>query len=179
MGDTRRRRYDPAGPGVVIEELPDDRRVIQSLAAWLHGEWGALSNRPRRAYTEKIRESLDGDPLPLTLVAFLGDRPVGCASCWRHDMRTHRRLSPWLAAVYVEPELRRRGIGGRLCMEVERRARVLSFRRLYLFTPDRESFYLGMDWSTIERVKYRSQMVAIMEKRLGAPEGRTAFRGPP
>jgi N-acetylglutamate synthase-like GNAT family acetyltransferase len=86
-------------------------------------------------------------------------------------MDSRRALSPWLAAVFVDPAYRRQGIGRRLCREVEARARRLEFEKLHLFTPDRERFYERMGWSTVERDVYRGQDVAIMEKTITAGSG--------
>jgi len=158
-------RVGRVGAGVSVRELPNHGRVVRTLARWLFGEWGDLSRRPFHAYVRKVRESLRGDPLPFTVVAFAGRRPVGCASCWEQDMHIRLGLSPWLAAVYVDPAYRRRGIGSRLCREVEARARMLEYEKLHLFTPDREEFYQRMGWKTVERVVYRGQNVAIMEKK--------------
>jgi len=157
-------RLERGRADVTVRELPNRGRVVRLLARWLFGEWGGLSRRPFRAYVRKVRESLREDPLPFTVVAFAGSRPVGCASCWEQDMHIRGDLSPWLAAVYVDPTFRNRGIGSRLCREVEARAGLLAYEKLYLFTPDRENFYERMGWKTVERVVYRGQDVAIMEK---------------
>ncbi len=73
-------------------------------------------------------------------------------------------LTPWLAAVYVLPEFRRRGIGGQLVRAIEAAAIRLQLERLYLFTPDQEAFYARLGWSVLETVEYRHQSNVIMTK---------------
>jgi len=62
--------------------------------------------------TDPLRAHLIRDRMPLTLVASSELCPVGTATLLAHDVGTEQwpELSPWLAAVYVAPEYRHRGI---------------------------------------------------------------------
>ncbi len=114
--------------------------------------------------TDIFREHLNRDCIPLTLIALFDGQPAGTASIYVHDMDTRPDLSPWLAAVYVAPSYRKRGIGSALVKAVEGAAHKLRIGRLYLFTPDQERFYARLGWSVLERVEYWNQTVVIMEK---------------
>lgn len=65
-----------------------------------------------------LRAHLVRDQIPLTLVASLNRCPVGTATLLAHDVETEEwpDLTPWLAAVYVMPEYRRRGVGAALIL---------------------------------------------------------------
>jgi predicted N-acetyltransferase YhbS len=151
---------------IELIDLPDDVETIETVALWLHHEWGRERGVSVDHYASKLRESLGAKPIPYSLAAFDSGAPVGVASLQIHDMQTRKGLSPWLANVYVIPEYRNRGIGGRLCRGVTAKAGRLGISRLYLFTPDRESFYSAMGWKLLERAVYRGQNVAVMELRL-------------
>ncbi len=100
--------------------------------------------------------------IPETFVAVENNTPIGMASLVEHDMLTRMDLSPWLAAVYVDLEFRNRGVGSGLVRSVMQEAGVLGLDRLYLFTPDRMSFYRRLGWERVEQSTYRGEQVAIM-----------------
>ena len=92
--------------------------------------------------------------------------PVGTASLVIHDVKDRLELSPWLAAVYVPPEHRGKGIGAKLVKSIELLSAQLDVEKLYLFTPDREAFYASMNWTVLERTRYREKDVVIMAKEI-------------
>jgi GNAT superfamily N-acetyltransferase len=87
---------------------------------------------------------------------------VGLANIEAHDMVTRPQLTPWLSGVYVLPGYRQRGVGSALVQAVVAAAGDLGLETLYLFTPDRVSFYHRMGWRDLERVRYRGEEVVIM-----------------
>jgi predicted N-acetyltransferase YhbS len=144
-----------------LADLPDALSVI---ARWHHAEWGRYSaDRTVASMRERLRGHLNRDRIPLTVVAHEEGRPVGTAGLVEHDMETRRELAPWLADVVVEPGRRDAGIGTRVVEFAVERARDLGVKRLYLFTPDRESFYARMGWSVRERTDYRGESVVVMQ----------------
>ena len=100
--------------------------------------------------------------IPEAFVAVENITPVGMASLVEHDMLARMELSPWLAAVYVVPESRNRGVGSKLVRTAMQEARVFGLDRLYLFTPDQIHFYRRLGWQPLERVSYRGERVTIM-----------------
>ena len=69
--------------------------------------------------TGRLNENLNAEPLPLALVAHNGAEFLGTASVIASDLEERPQLTPWVAAVWVEPHARSRGAGGAL---VERAA---------------------------------------------------------
>ena len=146
-----------------IRCLPEDEEVMRTVACWIFDEWSEdINSSSPEDLMPGLRQRIHCASIPFTIVAFHGSRPVGTASLFFQDMDTHKHLSPWLAAVYVEPEFRHREIGRSLCADVVARARSLSVAALYLFTPDRIDFYRRMNWRPIERANYRNKTVTIM-----------------
>ncbi|WP_052731855.1 GNAT family N-acetyltransferase [Devosia geojensis] len=71
---------------------------------------------PYGAALSDVEAALDeclapGDP-PFTLVARAGERFLGTVSGITSDLDARPQLSPWIAALWVEPDERSRGIGG-------------------------------------------------------------------
>jgi N-acetylglutamate synthase-like GNAT family acetyltransferase len=75
-------------------------------------------------------------------------------------------LEPWLASVFVDPEERGRGIGSQLVEFIMLQARERRFTRLYLFTPDRQTFYQRLGWRLRETLSYHETLVGLMDVKL-------------
>jgi predicted N-acetyltransferase YhbS len=103
--------------------------------------------------TDLLRAHLIQDQVPLTLVASSEGWPVGTATLLAHDVGTEQwpELSPWLAAVYVAPEYRHRGIGAALVNAIVDKATALGVGALYLSTVGREGFYARLGWQVVDR----------------------------
>ena len=150
-----------------ITYLANHPQHVSTVAKWVMDEWGHESpGTTLEGLEEKFRTYLNRGTIPLTLLAMENDRPLGIASLVIHDMKDHRELSPWLAAVYVLPEHRGQGIGSKLVKSIELLSANFEVEKLYLFTPDRESFYARMNWTVLERTSYREKDVVIMFKEL-------------
>ncbi len=123
-----------------------------------------------------LRRSLKKGAIPTTLIVLSGDALVGSASLAQSDLRDLVDLTPWLAAVYIAPEYRRRGIGSALVQRMVEEAVALGYRRLHLFTPDKEHFYARLGWTTVERTAYKGVDIVIMSIALGgSPVDRCAL----
>ena len=111
-------------------------------------------------------QSFSNDALiPSTFIAVEKDL-LGSAAIVAHDMDTKQELSPWLASVFVSPENRSRGIGSELVLQVMNQARNAGIKTLYLFTPDKERFYIRLGWQTISNEIYRGHVVTVMQINL-------------
>ena len=113
---------------------------------------------------EQLMGRLGVDAIPLTIVAFEGDQPLGSASIINHDLKTHLEFTPWVASVIVHPNYRRQGVGAMLMNRIDREAIQLGLERLYLFTPDQEAFYSTLGWEVILNDYYNGRPIVIMEK---------------
>ena len=147
-----------------IEQLADRPELLPIVATWIYNEWWTtVPDASVDSLTTRLQSHLVHGQIPLTLVASLGDRPVGTATLLAHDVGTEEwpDLSPWLAAVYVVPEYRRRGVGGALVNAVVDRATTVRFGMLHLLTAGREGFYARLGW----QVRDRSEDSVVMSKR--------------
>lgn len=140
---------------------------VSTVAKWVMDKWGHESpGTTLESLEEKFRNNMNRKAIPLSLLAMEADRPLGTASLVVQDMKVHRELSPWLAGVYVLSEHRGKGIGSKLVKSIELLAANLEVEKLYLFTPDRETFYARMGWTVFERTIYHNKDVVIMVKSI-------------
>lgn len=153
-----------------ITNLREHPEFIPTLAVWQHNQWAYLN--PGDSVEGRIASltaQSKSDEIPQTFVAFSGDTLLGSAALIPHDMETRMELSPWLASVFVAVEQRNKGIGAELVRRVMKESALLGHETIYLFTPDRESFYTRLGWSLLERTEYRGHQVTIMTAISTAP----------
>jgi len=153
---------------VRIEQLANRSDLLLVVAGWLYYEWWQdVEDASPSTLADLLRAHLVPDRIPMTLVASLGEQPVGTATLLAHDVGTERwpRLSPWMAAVYVAPAYRCRRIGARLVNETVARARAMGTDGLYLLTSEREDFYAQLGWQVLDR----AQQSVVMSHGLAVP----------
>ena len=148
--------------------MGDHQELIPVLAAWIYDEWSYLyPEMTLQDVVSFLRERINKEKLPLTLVAFEAGEPIGTVSLRTFDMETRRDLPHWLTSLYVVKPWRRRGIGSSLVKAAEKIAAGLEICKLYLFTTDiilPSLFYSKLGWIVKERTIYHSYPVVIMEK---------------
>ena len=158
-------------PSLRIESLADHIELVPQLQEWFEQEWRPYygPEGPGNAL-EDLRACCNRDQLPIALIALHNDELCGTAALKHESVSTHRHLAPWLAALLVAPEFRRRGIAERLIEAIEQRARRLGFERLHVgsgkgsSTP--ESALRARGWELVERAPYFIGEVSIFRKIL-------------
>jgi GNAT superfamily N-acetyltransferase len=155
---------------VDIRYLGDHRELIPVVAQWIFDEWPFLFPRKTlRNITALFRERVHKRKLPLTLVAFKGEKPVGTVSLKEFDLETRKDLTPWLTSLFVVKRWRGKGIGTALMKAAESKAAELGIHKLFLLTADSDlafRFYSRLGWTIREKRHYHSYSIIIMEKRL-------------
>ncbi len=144
-----------------IETLPERPELLPIVAEWIYTQWWTeVEGASVATLSNLIRSHLIPDQIPLTLIASMDGRPVGTVTLLEHDVETEEwpDLTPWLAALYVEPEHRRRGIGAALIKDMIARAASLGVQTLYLSTVDQESYYAKLNWTVLERGEHQVVM---------------------
>jgi N-acetylglutamate synthase-like GNAT family acetyltransferase len=166
----------PTKPGVDVtppfEILPlaDRPELVPALAAGLLEEWRlVLPEHTQETREARLRAHLNRDTLPITLVAVAADGSLaGTASLRATDLHGREALGPWLGGVWVAPQHRRLGVGADLVRAIEALATGLGYRELYLFTLDREAWYVALGWATVEPIDWRGRAGVLMTRRLDA-----------
>lgn len=150
------------GVGVRIGSLADHPELVEGLARWHDREWG----RGEAAWTVALTARSGADTVPFTLVAFLGDEPVGCVSLTHDDVDPEFAAhGPWLSGMIVVSGARDLGIGRRLLGEVEARAVALGHTELWAHTQEAERFYVRCGWEVV-RPKVPLHRDAVVRRTL-------------
>jgi GNAT superfamily N-acetyltransferase len=149
-----------------LKELLDS--IIQ-IAQWYYAEWKGIYEASGLSFEDvktAVAERTNTGTIPLAVVALDDKRIVGTGCLKTHDMDTRIELTPWLAGIYVERTLRRKGIGSMIVSCLDDIAKKLGMQRLYLYTPRSTIFYARLGWVENVITTYKGQHVAIMEKKL-------------
>jgi GNAT superfamily N-acetyltransferase len=154
---------------IPLSERPE---LADICAAWSFSEWGCqIEGRTLEATMRGYRESLQGNGLPISWIAFCDRRPAGAIRLKKDDHPDRTDLNPWLGSLFVHPLFRKRGIAKALCLHLEDKAKnKYGFKKLYLFTPDAETLYEKIGWRRIGKIKdpmgLHKEEEVLMEKTL-------------
>ncbi len=108
---------------------------LPQVAAWIYEAfWFGQEGYAPDFFEERLSEARDPDIIPLSLLALEGDAPVGTVNLIENDDPKRPHLTPWLAALYVEPEFRGRGHGLNLTRRLLEEAARLDCDTVYLTT---------------------------------------------
>ncbi len=150
-----------------IDYLANHPDWIGTIALWIQNEWGSVFHDiTKESASADFRNELHHDRLPLAYVALEKAEPVGVVSLRSSDMG-RSELTPWLSALYVLPDHRRKGIGRALVNAVIQKTKQLGVGTLYLGTMDKQNYFAHQGWVTYEQSRFRGHMVTVMRKKLG------------
>lgn len=137
---------------MIIDHLPNRPQHVKTVARWIYQEFGGNTSLNLAEITDFFSKRYM-DRLPMTLIAIDGDACLGTVSLFEGDLDTRRDLTPWLAALYVEPTYRSQGIGDRLTAEIITIARNLGYSILYLRTEHTADYYRKRNWELVCKIK--------------------------
>lgn len=95
---------------------------------------------------EKFRNTKQNE-FPITFIAIEDNKCVGTISIFKNDLKTQNDLTPWLSALYVEPNYRKRGIAENLITTVLHKVKDLGYKTIYLRTEHTADYYKKLGWS--------------------------------
>jgi putative acetyltransferase len=137
---------------VRIDHLFNHPEHIPLAAGWIYGEfWVGKPGYSVATFAALLREARDPDRIPLSLLALNDGRPAGIVNLIHNDSPSRPHLHPWLAALYVVPERRLRGIGASLVRALLAEARRVDVPELFLGT-DIPGYYERFGATVAERV---------------------------
>lgn len=125
---------------VSIDHLCRHPGHVPLVASWIHGAFWTRSGKGVETVIDLLREAEDPDRIPLSLLASIASAPAGTVQLIDCDSKARPDLTPWLAALFVDPAYRGKGVGAALVRRLVTEAARLDCRELYLET-DIPDFY--------------------------------------
>jgi N-acetylglutamate synthase-like GNAT family acetyltransferase len=135
-----------------VADLRHCPEFFDTVADRIWRAWWEPHGHPLDYISGRLRENMEPTPIPLALVAHENGNFLGTASVIVSDLAERPQLTPWVAAVWVEPQARQRGVGAALVDRAAQACFALGTDRAYLCArPERASFYQRLGWTRIER----------------------------
>lgn len=141
-------------------------RDLPVFASWLWLEWGRRRGRTPARSLSRLASMATAAGLPFGCCGYWAGLPAGFACCVAEDLDSRPELSPWLASVFVRPDLRGQGIASGLVEAVAQEAKARGFADLYLFTQDQQRLYARLGWAVIGREHDLGEEVTLMRRTL-------------
>ena len=125
--------------------------IFDTVADRIWQAWWQPSGYPLDYISTRLRENMAATAIPLRWSPMTA-KVLGTSSVSTSDLEERPDLSPWVAAVWVEEDARRRGVGAALVNRAAEDCFALGVGRAYLCArPRMTRFYEGLGWSVIER----------------------------
>lgn len=144
--------------------------IRSKVASWSHRAWSIdFPGDTEQTYFDLYEQSSHNvSSLPYVCVAIADDEAViGTATLVGDDeLPGFEDLSPWLAAVWVEPEHRSAGVANAMVNHIEEKAAALGYKNLNLYTHDQQDWYLRHHWKIVGTGTLAHHAVTVMQKAL-------------
>jgi len=135
------------------------------IAAWIHDAFWQDSSQQVAFIEGLLADHLADTPIPTTFVAVEDGVPVGSVCLIESDMAERPAFTPWLAALYVRPANRKRGIGSRLVNVLVDHATKARYETIYLSADEQVALYARHGFTIIE-TDVGSRRLTIMRHKL-------------
>lgn len=138
---------------------------LPELAQWHHREWGHLyDDWTEQIALQELQSHTDPDAaVDTTWLMLRNDTLCGSVSLVREDAPALRHLTgPWLASLWIAPDLRRQGLGAMLVRHVIGHAHDHAIPMLRLFSPRNELWYRKLGWQREHAAELLGQTVIVM-----------------
>ncbi len=149
---------------IKIDYLANHIEFVPVIGEWFYNEWKRYYvSKTKDDIIKSIKERNNINCLPLCIVAFRDDKPIGTATLKLNEMPGKAQYNPWLAGVYVEESSRSRGIGRMLVERVLAESKRFGCQTIYLWTPTAMKYYEAMGWEPVEESFYLVDKIQIMK----------------
>ncbi len=153
-------------PGVAISDLRDRPEFADTVADRIWRAWWKGRGFSLGYLRELVAESCEDSSIPFVLVAHEGPQFAGTASVIPSDLDERPTLAPWIAAVWVDPDFRERGVGAALVEAAAKATFALGITRVHLCAlPARAGFYAKRGWIEIEREVGQHKLTVFVREK--------------
>ena len=155
-----------------IEDLCARPEFSATVADRIWRAWWREQGEALATIAGLVANSLEAGRIPTTLVALRGDAFLGTTSVITCDQNLRAHLTPWVAAVWVEPHARRMGVGGALVAAAADFAFDSGADFVYLCAlPAMRAFYEERGWSLLEENVGDAALMVFKRANSRQPQG--------
>ena len=152
--------------GTHIRRLEADEPAFDVVARWRYDAFFAQDGITFEESRDALRTWMDGLGYEAALLAEVDGQPAGSCLFVREEIDPKHDLTPWLAALYVAPEFRNRGIATALVRAIEQHARSVGCSELHLYTITAEPLYAKLGWAVRDRFDSNGEKFVLMAREM-------------
>lgn len=149
---------------IQVMDIPADYEVRLMTARWSLAE--SARDFPDDTidwYLDLYQRSETTRDLPVCVVAYLDGKLAGSGMLIDDDgLPDAQEPGPWVAAVFVSPPARLKGVGGAIVDQLTTRGHALGFDTLYLYTEKSVDWYEDMGWTIVREAQLAGHPVTVM-----------------
>lgn len=135
----------------MISNLRDVAHFGDAIADRGWHEWWTDTGVSLADYSRGIKSMAVADGIPCAFVAHDVERYVGSVLLIESDLVSRMHYTPWIAALWVDPEFRGRGVAYELITKARQEAARLGHATCYLCaTPGNSDYYLARGFQLLE-----------------------------
>jgi GNAT superfamily N-acetyltransferase len=150
----------------VVSDLRERPEFTETVADRVWRAWWRGKGYPLEYIEGRVAENLNGTAVPFAVVAHEDGLFLGTASVILSDLDERPEYTPWVAAVWVDPEHRRRGVGAALVRKAAQGALESGTDLVYLCAlPERRDFYERLGWQRLEENVGRNGLTVLTLSR--------------
>ena len=156
-----------------IVDLRDRPEFLPAVIEQNFAQWAPFADIDHAGMVRLFPIDNPRGDMPITLIALLDERYVGCVSLRARTMgmtmhpEAYLEASPWLSNMWVATEARGRKLASRLTLAVEDQARALGVQRLYSSTALPQSLYHKLGYRDLEQRSFKGGTIYLIYKDLG------------
>lgn len=136
---------------ITLSNLQDRPEFFDTVADRIWRAWWQPHGVPLAYIAGRLQETVTSSSMPRAFVAHDGDVFAGTASVIASDLDERPQYSPWVAAVWIEPQFRSQRLGRRLIAHAADHAFSVGVSRVFLTArPARRSLYEDLGWDVVE-----------------------------
>lgn len=144
-----------------LYDRPNETRTVIN---WWNTVWSDRLGPDLEGVEQQLVRSLSKTELPVHLLAYLDEVPVGTAALKHQEMES---LYPdcyyWLGSVFVDPRYRGSKVASELTMQIVRLAKGRGLPHLYLQTANLSGgLYASLGWKPVECFFYNDEETLLM-----------------
>ena len=150
-----------------ILNLREAQQFVPIVADRLWQAWWRDNGSALADVEQALGEVLAAPAFPFTLVATVDDRFAGTVTAIASDMDDRPQYSPWIAALWVEPERRGSGIAQALVQQALQTLFDQGNSAVYLCAePGLRRFYLADSWQLLEERAGTAELDIFVRRQL-------------
>ncbi len=115
-----------------VQQLSECLQHLETVGNWIFYQWWSRRCDSAEVVFSWLHTHTQKDKVPYTVVALVEGIPVGSCSVIQNDCVHRPQYSPWVAAVFVKPEMRHRGIASAMLQEAAAIAERADVKGLYI-----------------------------------------------